>query len=153
MAKDTNRPRHKDSVTNVRYDPGASRVSASCSLDGTIKINSCYEEEIDGLDANPIGPFAGITSNDVSIFKFNPGAWINTFCFSSDGSQFVWATHDSELHFCSITEEAVDEKKYKGKPQVVPVGGTPILCGQFVKGNVYVGSGYDKSPLVFKNDG
>lgn len=150
MAADT-KPRHKDSVLQVRYDPGSGHVSASCSLDGTIQIKSCFLEEFDGPGkASATGPFAGIDTDGDTVFKFNPGSWVNLFAFSPNSSQFVYGTHDSELHFASITEADVQAKKVK--PQVVQGGGLPLLTGQFTKDNVLIASGYDKAPMVFKNE-
>ena len=39
------------------------------------------------------------------------------------------------------------------KPKVVSVGGQPVLQGQFCNENVFVASGYDRTPLAFKDKG
>ena len=54
------KPIHKASVICTRFDPQSGRVVASCSLDGTIQITSCYKEEIDA--SNTAGPFGSVTS-------------------------------------------------------------------------------------------
>ena len=73
----------------MKYDPGSGHVAASASLDGTVFIKSCFSED---LDSEGTGPFAHIKSNGETIFKFNPGPWVNMFAFSPDGSQFVYGS-------------------------------------------------------------
>lgn len=135
----------------MRYDPGSGNVVASVSLDGTVQIKSCYNPNVDGEHADATGPFAHIRHSGETVFKFNPGQWINSFSFSPSGEQFVWATHDSELHFCSIDAAQIEAKKTKAVK--VTTGGQPVLKGMFVREDVYVGCGFDKAPLVFKRDG
>lgn len=144
------KPRHKDSVLKVRYDPGSGHASASCSLDGTIQIKSCFHPEFDSVETAS-GPFANVTTDGETIFKYNPGAWINTVAFSPDSCHFVFSTHDSELHFGDISEAEVAAKKVKCS--VVPIGGLPQVTGGFINNETYIGSGYDKAPMVYKLKG
>ena len=39
------KPLHKASVCSVRFDPGAGRVVASASADGTVFVTSAYDSE------------------------------------------------------------------------------------------------------------
>jgi WD40 repeat protein len=97
VAEQDRKARHTDSVIQVRYDPGSGHVVASVSLDGTVQIKSCYNADIDSThDAS--GLFAGIRTSGVTVFKFNPGQWINSFSFSPSGEQFVWA---SKYYLCA----------------------------------------------------
>ena len=116
----------------VRYDPGSGHAAASASLDGTVFVKSCFMKELDGDEGT--GPFAHLRTNGETIFKFNPGCWVNMFAFSSDGSQFVYGSkyirlknntmfclaHDSSLYFYKIEGSEVDDHKIK-KPKAVSV--------------------------------
>lgn len=60
--------------------------------------------------------------------------------------------HDCTLHFVPITAEDV---KTQSKPKGTKVTyiGAPIVTGCFTNENTYVGSGYDKTPILFQKSG
>jgi hypothetical protein len=58
--------------------------------------------------------------------------------------------HDSELHFCAIDADQIAAKKTKRV--AISAEGQPILKGCFVNEDTYVGSGFDKAPMVFKKN-
>ena len=53
------------------------------------------------------------------------------------------------MHFVKFTAEEVASKA-KPKSKRVNYMGNPILNGVFISENVYVGSGFDQVPLIFK---
>ena len=55
------------------------------------------------------------------------------------------------MHFVPITEADVQSKK-KPSGQKFHYPGAPILSGCFITEDCYVGSGYDKTPLLFKRE-
>jgi hypothetical protein len=48
-----------------------------------------------------------------------------------------------------ITQEEVNGRK-KPKGSKLTYTGAPILTGCFTNENTYIGSGYDKTPILFK---
>lgn len=74
--------------------------------------------------------------------------WVNTVSFSPSGREVVFATHDSTMHFFTIDEKnALERTKPSGQKFSYP--GMPLLTGCFINEDSYVGSGYDKTPILF----
>ena len=74
---------HKSSVVNVRFDPLSSRVIASASTDGECRITSCFMKEV---DKDGDGPFGKVTSFGECLIKLSSIGWVNSVCFSPNGS-------------------------------------------------------------------
>jgi WD40 repeat protein len=145
----SDKPTHDSPVTKVCFDPLSGKCVASASTDGTVQLNSDFNEEVDSKTGD--GPF-GNFNEPAQIFKFKCGEWVNSLSFSPSGHELAFATHDSTMHFVSITEADVKSKK-KPSGQKFSYPGAPILSGCFVTEDCYVGSGYDKTPLIFKREG
>ena len=56
------------------------------------------------------------------------------------------------MHFVPITAENVASSSKPKDGQKFTYKGAPILTGCFTSENTYVGSGYDKTPVLFKID-
>ena len=54
----------------------------------------------------------------------------------------ICLAHDSEMHFVKFTKEGVNSQE-KPKSKRVVYRGNPILTGDFINENVYIGCGYD----------
>jgi hypothetical protein len=76
------------------------------------------------------------------IFQFNSKCWNNTLSFNQSGEWLAFASHDSEMHFVKFTKEGVTSQA-KPKSKRVVYRGNPILTGDFINENVYIGCGYD----------
>jgi len=146
----SDKPTHDAPVTKVCFDPIDGKCIASASADGQVQFNSDFNEDIDSPTGT--GPFGNIT-DPMRIFKMQCGEWVNSVSFSPSGTEVAFATHDSMMHFFSITEADVQAKK-KPASQKFSYPGAPIMTGCFISETAYVGSGYDKTPLLFlKKDG
>lgn len=84
------KPIHKASVICTRFDPLSGRAVASCSLDGTIQITSCYKEEVDG--SNNAGPFGGVTSYGEQLFSMSCNGWVNGLAFAPNSALVSYVT-------------------------------------------------------------
>ena len=80
---------HKASVVCVKFDSLSSRVVASCSLDGTCSIISCYSN-LD--DASTAGPFGMVTTYGETLVSISCNAWINFVCFSPNSNIIAFGT-------------------------------------------------------------
>jgi len=56
------------------------------------------------------------------------------------------------MHFVPITQENVVNSSKPKDGQKFTYKGAPILTGCFTSESTYVGSGYDKAPILFKID-
>lgn len=84
------KPLHKASVIQVRFDPQSSRVIASASADGFVYVTSCFEPQLDMKST--AGPFGGVASEGTEVlFKFNANAWVNTLSFNPSGSALAFS--------------------------------------------------------------
>lgn len=163
LAQDEEKPLHEASVVCVRFDPLSSRVVASCSADGTVVISTSYFPDLDAKSTD--GPFGKVTTADKfdtqTIFKFKTNSWANSLSFSPRGDTLVFASkfrdltpiaHDSTLHFYPMTEGDV-EARAKPSGSKVTYMGAPVLTGNFISEEHYVGSGFDKTPILFSKQG
>lgn len=141
---------HDGPVTCVRFDPLCGKGIVSASTDGTVQFMGNFEEEIDGPGGEGI---FGQISEPSSLFKLKCNEWVNTVSFSPSGQEICFATHDSTMHFFTITAEDVKNKKKPSKGQKFCYQGQPILSGNFIHEDCYIGSGYDKTPIVFVREG
>ena len=93
------------------------------------------------------------------------GGWANTLSFSPSGEALMFSSkfshilcdpfaiaHDSIMHYYEIGKEHVYPPTRPEKGQKFSTNGSPILCGTFISENAYIGSGWDKSPILFKKD-
>ena len=55
------------------------------------------------------------------------------------------------MHFVKFTKDGVNSQE-KPKSKRVVYKGNPILTGMFVSEEIYIGSGYDQVPLIFKKE-
>jgi hypothetical protein len=69
--------------------------------------------------------------------------------FSPDSTTIAYATHDSELNFADVSKPAGG----KSDKSMLLYNGNPLLQGNFINSNTFVGCGYDKVPLLFKKNG
>lgn len=90
---------------------------------------------------------------DTMLYRFNVGSWVNFLSFSHSSQTFAFGTHDSEVHFLTFAPEVDTKVTMKMKTTSTYSGNHPLSTGTFVKDDVFVGSGYDKTPLVFKATG
>lgn len=138
---------HDSPVTCVRFDPLAGRVVVSASTDGVVYVTSSYLEDLDGNGAGE-GVWGKVVDTEV-LFKLKCSEWVNTVSFSPSGSCIAFATHDSIMHFFDITEKnALERSKPSGEK--FSYKGAPLLTGCFISEDAYVGSGYDKTPILFQ---
>ncbi len=149
---------HDGPVVCVKFDPLSSRVVASASADGQVIVSTSYLEELDGK-ADSSGPFGKIKTSEI-LFKFKCNEWVNTLSFSPSGKQLLFASkflfviiaHDSTLHIFPMNEADVASSTKPKDGQKLSYNGAPILTGGFISEDAYVGSGYDKTPILFKRD-
>lgn len=95
---------HDSPVTNVRFDPLSGKCVVSSSSDGTVQFIADFNEETDSPTGE--GPFGSI-KEQVQVFKMKCNEWVNTVSFSQSGQEVAFATHDSTMHFFTITAEDV----------------------------------------------
>lgn len=95
------KPSHKASVVCARFDPASSRVVATCSMDGTCQITSCYNED---LDKDSSGPFGNVTGYGDTLFQVTSNGWVNQLSFSPTGNTLCYITHDCELNFADVSK-------------------------------------------------
>lgn len=84
--------------------------------------------------------------NGLIQFHFLPQAI--AFAIQVSLIMLKFLAHDCTLHFVPITAEDVKSQN-KPKGTKVTYIGSPILTGCFTNENAYVGSGYDKTPILF----
>lgn len=143
------KPNHKDSVVCVRFDPLSGRVVASASLDGTIQITSCCPVGEEGVSAE--GPFGGVTSYGTTLVTIPNNGWVNFVSWSPSCNVVAFGTQDCELNFATVTEAAGGKAKIK--PTKIILSTNPLLGGVFVSESKFVGTGFDKVPFVYTQDG
>jgi len=137
-------------VTAVRFDPGSGRVVASSSCDGSVIITSSYKDELDDADSTATGPFAAMVEEAGTVlFRLKTNVWNNTLSWSPSGATLAYASHDCEMHFSDFTAEMVASKTKPVSKRVV-YNGNPVLTGNFISENTYIGCGFDNVPLIFK---
>ena len=56
------------------------------------------------------------------------------------------------MHYYEISKENVEKQSKPEKGQKFNTNGAPILTGSFISENAYVGSGWDKTPVLYKKD-
>lgn len=71
--------------------------------------------------------------------------------FSPDSTTIAYATHDSELNFADVSKPAAAGGK--SEKSMLLYNGNPLLQGNFINSNTFVGCGFDKVPLLFKKNG
>jgi hypothetical protein len=54
------------------------------------------------------------------------------------------------MHFIPLTADDVYGRKKPKDGQKVTYNGLPILTGSFTNESTFIGSGYDKTPILFK---
>jgi len=96
----TKKAAHKASVLCVRFDPLSSRVVASCSLDGTVQITSCYNKD---LDLDSAGPFGSVISYGDTLVSISNNGWVNSVAFSPSSSFLCYVTQDCEVNFATLS--------------------------------------------------
>jgi len=145
------KPLHKASVVQVVFDSLSSRVVASCSLDGTCQITSCFEEELDKSSTS--GPFGSVSSYGDTLLSVSCNGWINFVSFSPNCNTICYGTHDCELNFADVSDVATSAGKSKPKADKLMLKGNPLLSGIFISDDKIVGTGFDKVPYLFKKTG
>jgi actin related protein 2/3 complex subunit 1A/1B len=148
-AVNVKKPIHKASVTCVRFDPMSSRVICSASLDGTVQITSSYYEELDA--ASSAGPFGNVTSYGENLVTITCNGWINSLSFSPSGKALCYVTHDCELNFLDVTEIASGNKKPKSEKLLHT--GNPHMSCVYLAEDKLIATGFDKVPILYKNEG
>ena len=83
------------------------------------------------------------------MFRLKTNVWNNTLSWSPSGSTLAYASHDCEMHFSYFTEEMVATKTKPQSKRVV-YNGNPVMTGNFISENTYIGCGFDNVPLIFK---
>lgn len=145
------KPSHKASVVGVKFDPLSSRVVASCSLDGTVLITSCFEEDLD--KSSTAGPFGSVTSYKETLMSITCNGWVNCVSFSPNGSTICYATHDSELNIADVSEVGTSGGKSKVKSEKILLKGNPLLTTIFISEEKLIAAGFDKVPYLFSKKG
>lgn len=143
------KPIHKASVTCVRFDPLSSRVICSASLDGTVQITSSFYEDLDASSTS--GPFGNVSSYGENLVTITSNGWINSLTFSPSSKGLCYVTHDCELNFVDVTEISSGNKKRKSEKLLHT--GNPHLSCVYIDEDKLVATGYDKVPILYKNEG
>lgn len=81
--------------------------------------------------------------------------WINFASFSPSCAQICFGTHDCELNIADVAAVGAKEKdtKAKAKTEKLMLKGNPLLSCEWLSEEKLVGSGFDKSPILYKKDG
>lgn len=95
------KPSHKASVVCARFDPLSGRVVASCSLDGSCLITSCYVEDLDKITS---GPFGNVITFGETLMKIDRNGWMNGIAFSPDCKTLCYVSHDCEISFEDVSQ-------------------------------------------------
>ena len=149
VSKSSNKPIHKASAICSKFDPLSSRVVISSSLDGTVQITTCYNQQID-VDGS--GPFAGITTYGENLMTISCNGWVNHASFSPNATQICYVTHDCEINFANV-ECIAGEGKAKPVSEKIMHNGNPHLQCMFLTEDKCIASGFDKVPYLYKKTG
>lgn len=98
------RPVHSESVVSVKLDPQSSRVCLSGSADGTCKIITCYDRD---LDKNTDGPFGNVKTSGETLLTFKAMGWVNTVHFSPDASFMCYASKFENLFYFLFLQRTI----------------------------------------------
>lgn len=110
-----------------------------------------YQDDLDKNSSE--GPFGSVTSFGETLYSINSNGWINSVSFSPSCKQMCFSTHDCELNIVDVSDLATGGKKDKSKPYKLLLRGNPLLKTHFISEDKIIGGGFDKVPILYKQEG
>eukprot|EP01017_Pseudomicrothorax_dubius_P049551 TRINITY_DN9229_c0_g1_i1.p1 TRINITY_DN9229_c0_g1~~TRINITY_DN9229_c0_g1_i1.p1 ORF type:complete len:382 (-),score=60.09 TRINITY_DN9229_c0_g1_i1:137-1282(-) len=135
------------SVLDVKFH-SSGRVVACASADHTVKLVTCYIQEID--DANPVtGAFSNIKSNGEVLWVVkDAGGWVESLAFSPDYRILAFAVHDGSLHYVELGEDGIPTDN-----TFTTFVDLPLKSIAFVSNTELLAASHDKFATIYVKEG
>eukprot|EP01015_Nassula_variabilis_P025397 TRINITY_DN495_c0_g1_i17.p2 TRINITY_DN495_c0_g1~~TRINITY_DN495_c0_g1_i17.p2 ORF type:complete len:363 (-),score=69.51 TRINITY_DN495_c0_g1_i17:34-1122(-) len=134
----------KASVIAIAFHPSG-RVVAIGSADQTVKIVSCYIDEVDSKKTPQTSAFSNLKSFGEILFDFEESqSWVQALSWSPSGKTLAFAAHNGLLGLFEIISE--DDIK----PYYEYVDNLPFLSLVFRNEEELLLGGFSKVPCLYK---
>ena len=92
-----------------------------------------------------------MTSFGETLVNIHVNGWVNFISWAPSGAVIAFGTQESELNFAKVADAA--DGKAKIKPEPILLRTNPLLSGLFLDETKFIGTGFDKVPILYSNTG